>query len=181
MWPKRPLCFPLAHSGKHATATGLLIVAVTPRCQTREGHSCFLPVERSTGLGSSLTERGTPTAPSSATEAASGFHCPVFPAPLWHKGRTNQSSNKRMNQQRNDYQKQLRQRVQRFLDSEVNTQCLNCGGALDSGFTDEIYSLVREVALESYKNGVAVGRKQKGAPQRHQGSALQNGKLRPAS
>jgi hypothetical protein len=56
------VCVPLPHSGKRATATGLLIVAATPRCKTRKGHSSLLPVERSTGLGSSLTARGTPAA-----------------------------------------------------------------------------------------------------------------------
>ncbi len=79
-----------------------------------------------------------------------------------------------MDQQRSDYQKKLRQRVQCFMD-EVNTQCVNCGGALDSGFADEIYSLVREVALESYKNGQK-GRRREAASIK--GSAVQNGRLK---
>ena len=76
---------------------------------------------------------------------------------------------------RSDYQKELRQRVQRFLNEEVTTQCVNCGGALDAGFADEIYSLVREVALESYRNGQKAPRR-KGAFVK--GSAVVNGRLK---
>ena len=80
---------------------------------------------------------------------------------------------------RSDYQKELRQRVQRFLNEEVTIQCLNCGGELDTGVADEIFSLVREVALDSYKNGVAVGKRAKRSTQSYPSSALQNGKLKP--
>ena len=79
-----------------------------------------------------------------------------------------------MNEQRSNYQKKLRQRVQRFMD-EVTTQCLDCGGALDSGFSDEVFALVRDVALESFRNGQKAPRRQSAFIK---GSAVGNGKLK---
>ncbi len=78
------------------------------------------------------------------------------------------------NNRTKDYQKELQGRIHIYLGEYPFN---NAHRAFPS--EEELYEFVKEIALESYKNGVAVGRKQKGAPQRHQGSALQNGKLRP--
>ena len=79
---------------------------------------------------------------------------------------------------RSDYQKKLKADI----DDYVRNCPRNGPARSEQEITDEIegvYNLVRDIALESYRNGVAVGKRARRTLGNDQGSALQNGKLTP--
>ena len=76
---------------------------------------------------------------------------------------------------RGDFQKQLKGRVAEYIEQYPHDH-----GTSDFPSADELYDeLIRPIVLESFKNGLAQGKRKRTAPNTDgRGSALQNGKLR---